>query len=320
MRGSTALATLLICLLPGTLRAESTPRLASYDWSVKASPNLASKPPSMKILVDFLNSVLESAGESDPDIGENNPDSESAQYVCSFRFTDLRRNGSLSLVAGLGVPQRPSCRDVYIIDKTAAGFEVYTSGGSIGDGEDVSASLKDLRHDGNLEFLLFNPLGEIKDQCAAGFTAIYSWTGGGYTNVSQRFKDFYLKRLETINKVVPTLQPCCVSQGYSLNDKECLEAEAAKIQRFLGVSKEADMNQAIRLANSKDPAERGFATELLGEISGPKAQKYLETLAKDSDGSVASSAKYSLAAVAKGGISGAPDSFELLKQDPVLKH
>lgn len=191
MRGRTAIATLLILLSPATLRAKSTPALTSYNWAVNASPNLASKPPSMKILVNFLNSVLESAGEIDPDIGENDEDSESAQYVCSFRFADLRRNGSLSLVAGLGVPQRPSCRDVYIIDKTAQGFQVYSSGGSIGDGQDVSANLKDLRHDGNLEFLLYNPLGEIKDRCAAGFPAIYAWAGGGYTNVSQRFKDFY---------------------------------------------------------------------------------------------------------------------------------
>src|SRR6266481_1500899 len=89
--------------------SERPSKLALYDWSVNASPSLGSKPPSMKILVNFLNSVLEAAGEPDPNIGMSASDSERANYVCSFRFADLRSNGSLSLVVGLGVPDRPSC-------------------------------------------------------------------------------------------------------------------------------------------------------------------------------------------------------------------
>ena len=293
--------------------------LASYDWSMKASPNLAAKPPSMKVLVSFLNLVDSSTG-GDGDIGESEDDSEHVAYVCSFRFTDLRRNGSLSLVAGIGVTQRGYCRDVYVVDKTASGFEIYSTGGSAGDGSDVSAKIKDLRHDGHLEFLLLDDLGEIKLKCAANWTAIYAWTGGGYTNVSEQFKDFYRQRLDTINKLIPKLQECCVTEGPSLNDKECLDAEAAKIQRFLGVSPEAGLDQAMRLAKSKDPGEREFAASLLGQIATPTAKKFLETLAKDSAGNVAYIAKYCLAAVAKGGISDAPADFRLLKQDPVLRH
>jgi hypothetical protein len=293
--------------------------LASDDWSVKASPNLAAKPPSMKVLVKFLDAIDSSTG-GDGDLGESESDDEHGAYVCSFRFADLHGDGSLSLVAGLGVPNRLSCRDVYIIDKTAKGFEIYITGGSIGDGQNVSASLEDLRHDGKMEFLLGDGLGDIQNKCGASWTAIYAWTGGGYTKVNDKFKDFYRLRLDTINKLIPTLQPCCASDGPNLNDKECLEAEAARIQRFLGVSPDAGIDQAIRLANSKDPNEREFAASLLGQIATPTAKEHLETLAKDSSANVANSAKYSLAAVAKGGITGAPDRLEPLKQNPVLTH
>src|SRR5260370_3653212 len=72
--------------------------LASYDWSAKASPNLTDKPPSMKVLVDFLNSVDSSTG-GDGDIGESESDEDHVGYACSFHFADLRRNGSLPLLA-----------------------------------------------------------------------------------------------------------------------------------------------------------------------------------------------------------------------------
>ncbi len=92
---------------------KAAPPSLSFDstgWSATASPNLASHPPSTKDLENFLNPLLESAGQIDPDIGEG-------EYICSFAFKDLRHDGFLSLIAGVGVPDRPSCRDVYIIDK-----------------------------------------------------------------------------------------------------------------------------------------------------------------------------------------------------------
>ena len=101
----------------------------------------------MKVLVKFLTSVLESAGEIDPDIGESDADYGHAGYVCSFAFKNLRRDGYLSLIAGVGTPGRPSCRGIYIVDKTATGFEIYQTGGAIGAGEDVSSSIEDLRKD-----------------------------------------------------------------------------------------------------------------------------------------------------------------------------
>ena len=265
--------------------------------------------------MSFLNSVQTSVGE-EPDLGESATDSNKGGYVCSFRFADLRHDGFLSLIAGIGVTQVASCRDVYIIDKTASGFEIYLSGGAIGAGSDVSANVKDLRHDGSLEFLLDRGIGSITGKCSAKWAEIYAWTGSGYTNVSDRFKDFYKQRLDSLNKRISTLRPTSGPKGpsYEPRDKECLQAEASKIERFLGISSEAGLDQAIRLANSKNTAQRSFAADILGDIGTPKAQKYLQALARDSDGDVALSGKYYLSLLAKGPIQDAPAAFQLRKQ------
>ncbi len=197
------------------------------------------------------------------------------------------------MFAGIGVSGRPSCGDLEVIDKTASGFELYQSGGSIGAGGDISANIKDLRHDGNLQFLVHAGLGVISQRCIADWTAVFAWTGDKYTNVSTEFKEFYRERLESLKKTIPALQPVQGPYGYALSDKECLEAEAAAIQRLVEVSPDAGIDQAVRLATSKDSSERDFATELLGEIGTHEARKYQETLAKDSDTNVATDAKYS---------------------------
>ena len=202
--------------------------------------------------------------------------------------------------------QVASCRDVYIIDKTASGFEIYLSGGAIGAGSDVPACVRDLRQDGNLEFLLDSGIGSITGKCSAAWTAIYAWTGGDYANVSDRFKDFYKQRLDALNKKIFALRPTRgpKESSYEPRDKECLQAEASKIERFLGISSEAGLDQAIRLANSKNPAQRSFAVDVLADVGTPNAQKYLQALARDSDGDVALTAKYCLSVLSEGANTG----------------
>ena len=72
---------------------------------------------------------------------------------------------------------------------------------------------------------------------------------------------------------------------------DCLKEEAAKIERFLRISKDAGMDDAIRWANNSNPAEREFATGILSEIGTAEALKYEQTLANDSEHDVADSAK-----------------------------
>src|SRR5207248_9684888 len=116
-------------------------------------------------------------------------------YVCSFGFADLCHDGFLSLIAGIGVVDRPSCMGIKIVDRGASGFEMYSSGGGIGAGSDVVGNISDLGHDRKLEFLPDSGLGSIPQRCSANWTAVYAWTGTNYTNVSHNFKDLYRQRL-----------------------------------------------------------------------------------------------------------------------------
>ena len=127
-------------------------------------------------------------------------------------------------------------------------------------GNDVSGKIKDLNHDGKQEFLLSSRFGEIKDQCSGDWTAIFAWTGGGYTNVSRRFKDFYRQQLDSLNQKISALHPIVVyGGGFSEpRDKECLIAEAAMLQRYLGISPEAGLDQAIRFGQERGSREALF--------------------------------------------------------------
>ena len=78
------------------------------------------------------------------------------------------------------------------------------------------------------------------------------------------------------------------------DDLDCLKAEAAKMERFLGISKDAGMLEAIRWANSDDRVQREFAARIFGDIRTPEALEYEQTLSRDSEPDVASTAKYQL--------------------------
>ena len=273
---------------PGLAYASSGVRSSSlwrYDWSTKTSPNLAERRLSGKDIATFVTGLRNALDDSED---------SAASEICSFDFADLRHNGTFSLIIGFGVPGRPSCNAVSIVDRTASGFESFWSGGANGSASDLRSSIQDLRHDGNLELLLDSGLAAFPQRCAANWTTIFAWTGANYTNVSDRFKSFYKQRLDALNKAIPALGPDAGPDGYSLRDKECLEAEASAIQRFLGVSRDAGTEQAIRLAASADPLAREFGAQLLSEIGTPESRKYLEKLATDSNVGVRISAKYGL--------------------------
>src|SRR2546421_12475939 len=109
MRTAAVIASLIICCgiaPPSGLAARLIPapraKLASYDWSAKASPNLSRNPPSKRIVEAFVRSIEVSVyGLSS--IG----DREGGDEICSYAFADLRHNGFLSLVFGKGVIDRP---------------------------------------------------------------------------------------------------------------------------------------------------------------------------------------------------------------------
>jgi hypothetical protein len=79
-----------------------------------------------------------------------------------------------------------------------------------------------------------------------------------------------------------------------LANADCAEAEAAKIERFLGISRDAGMSDAIKWANSDDPNKREFAADVLEDIGTPDAIEHLRSLSNDSNPEVANVAKISL--------------------------
>jgi len=80
-------------------------------------------------------------------------------------------------------------------------------------------------------------------------------------------------------------------------DRDCLKAQAAKIERFLGISSDAGMLDAIKWKNSNNPDDRSFAVLILDDIRTPEAIGDLRTLSKDPDPDVAGLGKGALADV-----------------------
>ncbi len=242
----------------------------SSGWNVSDSPNFATRHPSMKALANFLNPLLESAGEVFPDIGESENDERHNRYVCSFTFKDLRHNGLLSLIVDLGVTGRQICGSVRIIDRTTQGFEIHGAGKENDEGSDISGSIKDLRGDGRLEYIEDDGWAQYDSSCWAMFPSIYGWTGRDYTNVSGQFKEFYRQRIESVKRRISAIEPFQYKgQWFYPGEKECLQAELALLERFLVISPEAGLDRAIRLAKSKYQVERYFAAQLLPIFKAP---------------------------------------------------
>jgi hypothetical protein len=88
---------------------------------------------------------------------------------------------------------------------------------------------------------------------------------------------------------------------------DCTMAEAAKIERFLGIDKDAGMEDAVKWADSSDRDERIFAVAVLKDIGTPSAIDYLRTLSNDSSGLVARHAEGALQSLAR---PSAPNAIE----------
>jgi hypothetical protein len=316
--------------------------LASTDWSVKSSHNLATNPPPDEAVLTLVKKVKDL---DDPHL-----------RLCSSRFADLRHSGDLSLV--VSTDSGRFC-DVEIIDKTASGFEVY-------DVDSSSAHLRDINGSGSLELIAEVDLTSYEgaSHCQATWPVIYAWTGNGYADVSSQYREYYQQQLAFLKKEIaarysaseqaraaasqtpgsaPTVVPAPPAESFSepakgmggrrdvapaaapspaaasaatpdLRGTDCIKAEAAKIERFLGISRDAGMSDAIRWANSDDVSTRDFATEVLSDIGTPDAIVYLRTLSNDSNPMVAQSAKSFLAAVGQGPI---PHKIE---REPLADH
>lgn len=96
----------------------------------------------------------------------------------------------------------------------------------------------------------------------------------------------------------PAATPAAMPYPRSADD--CTKAEAAKIERFLGISRDAGMSDAIKWAKSDNPDTREFAADLFRDIGTPAAIEYLRTLSNDWNSMVADLAKSDLEAAGRG--------------------
>jgi hypothetical protein len=172
------------------------PALASADWSVNGAHNLASKPPSLDAVQDFYDRAF---GIDEPYV-----------KVCEFGFGDLRNSGNLSLIVSINPEGRqwPECNELYIFDRTPTGFELYQTDSAIG--LDLAKSVIDINHDGRHELVLwgdpatfatgyYNSRRTNELTCDAEWPLIFAWTGNGYSEVSDQYKDYYRKYLKSLD-------------------------------------------------------------------------------------------------------------------------
>jgi len=122
---------------------------------------------------------------------------------------------------------------------------------------------------------------------ANGFVIANSWQSG---STPAPPPSIYPMQPEQ-SKAAPSVSPGI--EGASRFDIDCKQAQAAKIERFLG-SKDAGILDAIRWANSDDSRERTLATQFFVDVSTPEAAKYEQTLSRDSDPAVAKQAQRDL--------------------------
>jgi hypothetical protein len=319
------------------------PDLASMDWSIEATHNLAANPPADDVIKAFMGK-LDGAG-GDP------------QGICFAHFADLHHSGTLSLVVSEGDGR--ACY-LSVVDKTAGGFRRYSFDLSrLGDRPEI----KDLDENGKLELIVPTDLTGYQGAvyCMAQWPVIYACTGNGYSDVSSNYRSYYEKRLGSLKKEIEaaeankeqaelgagahgTGRAASPATGAPASDKlgkaappevvygpngsygsfnltliqpspvalpmatpepdrrglNCTKVEAAKIERFLGVSRDAGMTDAIKWADSADPIDREFASDVLADIGTPDALEYLRTLSNDSVRGVALNAKISLDQAIKG--------------------
>lgn len=114
---------------------------------------------------------------------------------------------------------------------------------------------------------------------------------------------------------VPAAASSMAAAAASIPDlaDDCTEAEAAKIERFLGISRNAGLSDAIKWSESDDSATREFAADVLSEIGTPEAIEYLKTLSHDPDPDVAVVGRGDLLAV------NTPEAYPTIKAQPLAK-
>jgi hypothetical protein len=306
----------------GTEAANLT--LESVGWSVKASHNFVSNPPSL----DAVQAFVRRAYGSDPN--------QNVDRVCAFRFADLRHSGNLSLVVSIDGGGTSGCNSSSIFDKTATGLEIYTSWAMFYGDDDI----QDINHNGKQELILWSPVAsadEIGEECE--WPMVYAWTGDGYAESSGQYREYHKRYLKSLNEQIAAYssrvaqaspaagQPreaVAPIEGRGLDtyarppggevplpqsdpssaqiteaaptpnpaDYACQMVQAAKTEQLLGIRTDTEVTAAaIKDSESDASGNRMLAAVLFSIMKTPETIADLKTLANDADTEVAKTAK-----------------------------
>ncbi len=125
---------------------------------------------------------------------------------------------------------------------------------------------------------------------------------GGSRVVEPQTEDYYGPGIHASSRtVMPPPPPQVLAPPPPGRDGlDCTKAEAAKIERFLGISRDAGMTDAIKWKNSDNPYDRQFAAWVLADIATPEAISDLQVLRHEPNRGVAMAGKHALDHVSKG--------------------
>lgn len=264
---------------------KSTYALALQDWDTLTARLHTAKSPSSSEIHAFILAV----------IGVQ-PDEAT---VCSASFVELRGSDEEALVASIDVSGRRLCNQIEVIHKNADSitFQELNAFGIID--IDVESIIGEPGKGGRSALVVPTALSpyEGANSCMATWSKIYEFQAGALVDRSATFKEFYKAQLKSVQKEIPRARR---DDAENHRDQAvCLQMEADKLERFLGISPDAGEEEALNWIDSKNEYLRRKGFAVLADIRDKKSVAVLENYAKGSDPELAAEAKFALTKMKK---------------------
>ena len=125
------------------------------------------------------------------------------------------------------------------------------------------------------------------------FPVIYGWNGSAYVDIDGSSRSFTVTPCTTCSMIGSSP----ASADYARSPVRCDEIKADAIERYLGISPDAGIEDAIRWSQSSKQIDRMMAIDVFATIGTPRALDYLKAMTEDSDPRVARAAEGDLNAL-----------------------
>ena len=266
----------------------STYKDAGREWDTMISALHSANPPSKAQISSFIHAVY----ESEPDVIKALVEDRN---VCSSGFFHLAGSDGYSLVASLDVNGRHYCNDIEVIRQSAKGITIQ--GFSAWAVDDVHDIVQDINNDGKKELVIRVKDSDAisGDSCVAFWTRVYGLQSGAIVDKSAEFMNLYRERLDALNREIPRAEE--EDRVNSGDSAICLQMEAHKIERFLGISPDAGVDQALDWIKSNNPELRLKGADVLADIDYKRSLTALQSLTADESPAVAIKAKLAVKAL-----------------------